>query len=601
MRLTRRRGMRGMRRQGPLEHPSRSRGEHSSRWMPLSSTEGESLHGASPTTCLRRNRGSNPCASGTRRVQTVFMALLALMAHGSSGESSAHCDDGPLQGDNHTLVSIAHGTLSSVCATRMDLHLSVWGLFPGATYRIAAERLGDEGAAQRREIMYSAEPQASVKLEFDRPAGAQQDFRFIVSVHTGGCAQAGEQLLARVSRRVALQLTSTDSRTVTEAVATRTEGPFLNHEHAGEADCIVTFEDGCVQCPQLAGIDFVRGRRATGWTLHFWAEHGALMDDQACSTFKRDFERAIGAQQQSEGRMEGGEEQCYAQAREAHSRCGNKPYGRTEATYTLTGNVSTFPSRESASAAVRLLQQHNMALLQMITQQTTQVERWDTLEANLQDLRRVLARLVCVNDSSLTPSGAYCLHSRDPPVLLGPEKWPLGLHHFPADSGLVELLQPIFYGKSVLDLGAGCGQYGAELKEVDYRGFDGALNVEEFTIGRVAWADLSLPLLADPADFVMMLEVGEHVPRQYEEQVLSNAVDKARCAIVISWAVPGQTGAFHVNLRSNEHVVAKLSARGFHLDAELTRQGRERCQLPWFQTTFMFLWKDEAPQHCRAF
>ena len=49
----------------------------------------------------------------------------------------------------------------------------------------------------------------------------------------------------------------------------------------------------------------------------------------------------------------------------------------------------------------------------------------------------------------------------------------------------------------------------------------------------------------------MMLEVGEHVPRQYEEQVLSNAVDKARCAIVISWAVPGQTGAFHVNLRSN--------------------------------------------------
>jgi len=40
----------------------------------------------------------------------------------------------------------------------------------------------------------------------------------------------------------------------------------------------------------------------------------------------------------------------------------------------------------------------------------------------------------------------------------------------------------------------------------------------------------------------MMLEVGEHVPRQYEEQVLSKDVDKARCALVISCSVPGQTG-----------------------------------------------------------
>jgi len=36
----------------------------------------------------------------------------------------------------------------------------------------------------------------------------------------------------------------------------------------------------------------------------------------------------------------------------------------------------------------------------------------------------------------------------------------------------------------------------------------------------------------------MMLEVGEHVPRKYEDQVLSNAADAARCALIISWAGP---------------------------------------------------------------
>ena len=58
----------------------------------------------------------------------------------------------------------------------------------------------------------------------------------------------------------------------------------------------------------------------------------------------------------------------------------------------------------------------------------------------------------------------------------------------------------------------------------------------------------------------------------------------SRHLLVRAWT---DRGYFHVNLRSNKHFVIKLSARGFHLDAELTRQGRERCQWPWFQNVLV--------------
>ena len=254
--------------------------------------------------------------------------------------------------------------------------------------------------------------------------------------------------------------------------------------------------------------------------------------------------------------------------------------------------------RATVPHAVRLAQAHTRAIVQMIEESTAQVQRHEPIEANLRDLRRVLARLVCVNESSLTPTGSYCLYPQDPPVFLGPNGWQLGMHHFPADSGLVGLLQPIFHGRSVLDLGCGCGQYGAVLTEIDYRGFDGALNVEDFTGGHVRWADLSMPLDADSADFVMLLEVGEHLPAEHEDQVLNNAAGKTRCGLVLSWGVPWHTGAFHVNLRSNRYIRDKLRSRGFSLDVDLTREGRERCQHTWFRDTFMFFWKDDAPQHC---
>jgi hypothetical protein len=53
-------------------------------------------------------------------------------------------------------------------------------------------------------------------------------------------------------------------------------------------------------------------------------------------------------------------------------------------------------------------------------------------------------------------------------------------------------------------------------------GFDGAGNVEEVTGGFVRFADLSLPLQMPRADWVVALEVGEHIPSAFEPTFVRN-------------------------------------------------------------------------------
>ena len=78
---------------------------------------------------------------------------------------------------------------------------------------------------------------------------------------------------------------------------------------------------------------------------------------------------------------------------------------------------------------------------------------------------------------------------------------------------------------SINDFGAGVGQYGHYLRRegLPWHGYDGAGDVEEYTDGFVKFVDLSLPTLALPrADWVVSLEVAEHIPRTHEWAVLRN-------------------------------------------------------------------------------
>ena len=107
------------------------------------------------------------------------------------------------------------------------------------------------------------------------------------------------------------------------------------------------------------------------------------------------------------------------------------------------------------------------------------------------------------------------------------------------DRGLADGLSA-FFGRqtSVIELGAGMGCYSTSLlaSGVKVHPFDGAPNVAEVTHGLVTTHDLSQPLKRAPADWVLCLEVAEHIPQRYEEAFLTN-LDALNCkGLVISWA-----------------------------------------------------------------
>ena len=69
---------------------------------------------------------------------------------------------------------------------------------------------------------------------------------------------------------------------------------------------------------------------------------------------------------------------------------------------------------------------------------------------------------------------------------------------------------------------------------------DGAYGVESATNKRVRKMDLTTPNTLRVYDWILCLEVGEHIPKKYESVLIDNIASHARVGAVISWAIPGQ-------------------------------------------------------------
>ena len=119
--------------------------------------------------------------------------------------------------------------------------------------------------------------------------------------------------------------------------------------------------------------------------------------------------------------------------------------------------------------------------------------RLDSLEGKIRLLEELVSEVYCDRSGAgdaTSSTGAWCLREAS-----RYDGQPLAEQHY-VDSGISRVLSMVFRNHSVLDLGAGSGQYGlsfarAPATGVNYTGVDGALNVERFTNGRVQWADLT--------------------------------------------------------------------------------------------------------------
>ena len=155
-------------------------------------------------------------------------------------------------------------------------------------------------------------------------------------------------------------------------------------------------------------------------------------------------------------------------------------------------------------------------------------------------------------------TGGFCLTKQ---TVIGGNNW--------VDKPLAEYLRDhVFKDKTVIDLGAGLGHYGKIFMEehspvISWVGFDGAMNVQNATDGLVRYMDLTQPHAADErpcikGDWVLSLEVAEHIPPQFTDSYIRNIRCSCRIGAVVSWALPSQTGGLgHVNTKHQKDAILK--------------------------------------------
>lgn len=138
------------------------------------------------------------------------------------------------------------------------------------------------------------------------------------------------------------------------------------------------------------------------------------------------------------------------------------------------------------------------------------------------------------------------------------------------------------------DFGAGGGWYsenfnsrpGLRSSPYDYSPQAGT-PVVKFDVSKVLGSEVPV------FDFVLCLEVGEHIPNEFEDTFLDNLATHARHGIVLSWALPGQGGVGHVNTQPNDYVVARMAERGWVEHPRATAEFRARARFKWFKRTLL--------------
>ncbi len=163
------------------------------------------------------------------------------------------------------------------------------------------------------------------------------------------------------------------------------------------------------------------------------------------------------------------------------------------------------------------------------------------------------------------------------------------LHKF--DESLCQaLIQFLTDQTDIVDFGCGNADYAKILsqqgKNVD--AFDGNPHTPEMTNGFASVLDLSKEFdLKKKYECVISLEVGEHIPKEYEQIYLDNLDRHSSQCIILSWALPGQGGDGHVNEQPNEYIIEEMKKRGYNYSEFSSNAFRKIVNLWWFKKTIM--------------
>ena len=143
---------------------------------------------------------------------------------------------------------------------------------------------------------------------------------------------------------------------------------------------------------------------------------------------------------------------------------------------------------------------------------------------------------------------------------------------------------------TVYDFACGKGDYLDRLVKqypgVSATGFEG--HVENYIYDNIVELDLSKPANLDQVDLVISIEVGEHIPKEFEQIFFDNISNSAKNHVILSWATEGQDGNGHINCQNNDYVISEMEKRGWSFNANLTNDARAKMPPLWIKNTIMF-------------
>jgi 2-polyprenyl-3-methyl-5-hydroxy-6-metoxy-1,4-benzoquinol methylase len=161
------------------------------------------------------------------------------------------------------------------------------------------------------------------------------------------------------------------------------------------------------------------------------------------------------------------------------------------------------------------------------------------------------------------------------------------------DDKLAKAIWTLYRPNSLADIGCGNGAYCKLFKEYGtpiVHGYEGT--PEASSLGyysQIDIVDLTNNLnLNLKYNTVICLEVGEHIPSQYEAIFLKNLVSFIGKNLIISWADKDQYSASgHVNPRSEEYVKELFTSKGAYFNEIDTRNLRRCAGFDWFKKNIL--------------
>ena len=146
----------------------------------------------------------------------------------------------------------------------------------------------------------------------------------------------------------------------------------------------------------------------------------------------------------------------------------------------------------------------------------------------------------------------------------------------------------------IRDFGCGLGNYLKDLQDFGFKvltGFEADIPKQK-VFDNIIQQDLTIPFETFSQGHVISLEVGEHIPKEFQDIYLDNITNACNTYLITSWAIRGQAGFGHVNCLDNHEIIPEIERRGFKLLKQETEEVRniDLSEAPWFKNT-LFIFK----------